>query len=49
MSVSYDNRATYTLKLTDIEVGDAGKYICQINTGPVISISGHLNVVGKYN
>lgn len=47
MSVSFDNRATYNLKLQNIQESDAGKYICQINTGPVISISGTLSVVGK--
>ncbi|TRY76709.1 hypothetical protein TCAL_07594 [Tigriopus californicus] len=45
MSVSFDNRATYNLKLQNIQESDAGKYICQINTGPVISISGTLSVV----
>eukprot|EP00095_Tigriopus_kingsejongensis_P001830 maker-scaffold10_size831480-snap-gene-4.14 protein:Tk01830 transcript:maker-scaffold10_size831480-snap-gene-4.14-mRNA-1 annotation:"neurotrimin-like isoform x3" len=45
MSVSFDNRATYHLKLQNIQESDAGKYICQINTGPVISIGGTLSVV----
>lgn len=45
VSVSHDSRETYNLRIADIQEGDAGKYICQINTGPVMSISGTLNVV----
>jgi len=45
--VSSDQRITYRLKLRDIRETDAGVYICQINTGNVISISGTLSVVGK--
>lgn len=47
ISVSYDNRATYHLRLQSVRESDAGKYICQINTGPFISISGTLSVVGR--
>ncbi len=47
VSVSHDSRETYHLRIDDIQENDAGKYICQINTGPVISISGTLSVVGK--
>ena len=46
ISVSSDHRNTYNLKLRDIRESDAGVYICQINTGPAISISGALTVVG---
>ena len=48
LSVRTDSRNTYILTIKDIKESDAGKYICQINTGPPqISISGHINVVGK--
>ena len=45
VSVSYDNRATFHLRLHDVQESDAGKYICQINTEPMMSISGSLSVV----
>jgi len=45
ISVNDDSRHTYLLLLKDIKESDAGKYICQINTGPAISIGGALNVV----
>ena len=49
LSVRTDSRNTYILTIKDIRESDAGKYICQINTGPPqISISGHINVVGNY-
>ena len=49
LSVRTDSRNTYILTIKDIRESDAGKYICQINTGPPqISISGHINVVGNH-
>ena len=47
ISVSDDSRFTYLLQLKDIKESDAGKYICQVNTGPPVSIGGALNVVGE--
>ena len=47
ISVKHDNRHAYYLHLRDIQESDAGKYICQLNTDPAISIGGSLNVVGK--
>ena len=47
ISVRHDNRYAYSLHLRDIQESDAGKYICQLNTDPAISIRGSLNVVGK--
>ena len=49
ISLKHDNRHAYYLHLRDIQESDAGKYICQLNTDPVVSIRGSLNVVGKYN
>ena len=46
ITVSFDSRSTYHLKVDNIQEADAGKYICQINTEPMTSISGSLNVVG---
>ena len=43
----YEFRNTYLLQLKDIKESDAGKYICQVNTGPPVSIGGALNVVGR--
>ena len=47
ISVRHDNRHAYYLHLRDIQESDAGKYICQLNTDPAISVRGSLNVVGK--
>ena len=47
ISLKHDNRYAYYLHLRDIQESDAGKYICQLNTDPAISIGGGLNVVGK--
>ena len=49
ISLKHDNRHAYYLHLRNIQESDAGKYICQLNTDPVVSIRGSLNVVGKYN
>ena len=49
ISVKHDNRHAYYLHLRDIQESDAGKYICQLNTDPAISIGGSLNVVGKFS
>lgn len=45
VSVSFDKRATFSLTLSNVQEADAGKYICQINTDPMMSISGSLAVV----
>jgi len=45
ISLKHDNRYAYYLHLRDIQESDAGKYICQLNTDPAISIGGGLNVV----
>ncbi|CAB4056030.1 HNT [Lepeophtheirus salmonis] len=45
ISVSHDNRETYFLQLKNVKESDAGNYICQLNTGPPISIRGALHVV----
>ena len=34
--------------MNGLQESDAGKYICQVNTDPALSIGGSLNVVGKY-
>ena len=48
ISLKHDNRHAYYLHLRDIQESDAGKYICQVNTDPALSIGGSLNVVGKH-
>ena len=45
ISLKHDNRHAYYLHLRNIQESDAGKYICQLNTDPVVSIRGSLNVV----
>ena len=46
-SVSHDNHLTWTLKIEKVTEADKGFYMCQVNTDPMVSTVGHLDVVGK--
>lgn len=46
-SVSYDNSNTWTLHVSQTHQDDRGYYMCQVNTNPMISQVGYLQVVGK--
>lgn len=46
--MSFDNANTWTLHVTQVQQEDRGFYMCQINSNPMISQVGYLQVVGKY-
>ncbi|KAJ8867911.1 hypothetical protein PR048_031719 [Dryococelus australis] len=47
-SVSHDNQKTWQLHVSAVQQEDRGYYMCQVNTNPMISQVGHLQVVGEY-
>ncbi|XP_045524996.1 lachesin-like isoform X2 [Pieris brassicae] len=44
-SVSHDNAMTWLLHVTQVQQEDRGYYMCQVNTNPMISQVGYLQVV----
>ena len=46
-SVSYDHQRTWHLHIRGVQPEDAGRYMCQVNSEPMISQVGHVHVVGK--
>ncbi|XP_029042549.1 lachesin-like [Osmia bicornis bicornis] len=44
-SVSHDNQKTWLLHITSVQQDDRGYYMCQVNTNPMISQVGFLQVV----
>nr|XP_045586042.1 lachesin-like [Procambarus clarkii] len=44
-TVSQDDHTTWTLHIADVTREDRGKYMCQVNTEPMISQVGYLDVV----
>lgn len=46
-SVSHDNQKTWLLHISSVQQDDRGYYMCQVNTNPMISQVGFLQVVGK--
>lgn len=47
-SVSHDNAMTWLLHVSQVQQEDRGYYMCQVNTNPMISQVGYLQVVGKF-
>lgn len=47
-SVSFDNQKTWLLHVSGVQQEDRGYYMCQVNTNPMISQVGYLQVVGKH-
>ena len=47
-SISHDKHLTWTLKIEKVTEEDKGFYMCQVNTDPMVSTVGHLDVVGKF-
>lgn len=47
ISVSYDNQKTWLLHINDVQRADRGYYMCQVNTNPMMSQVGFLQVVGQ--
>uniref|UniRef100_A0A0P4W610 Ig-like domain-containing protein n=2 Tax=Scylla olivacea TaxID=85551 RepID=A0A0P4W610_SCYOL len=45
IGVSHDGHRTWYLTIKDVRPGDAGTYMCQINTATAISQTGHVSVV----
>jgi hypothetical protein len=45
-SVSHDNQKTWLLHVSGVHQEDRGYYMCQVNTNPMISQVGYLQVVG---
>lgn len=45
-SVSHDNAKTWLLHVSSVQQEDRGYYMCQVNTNPMISQVGYLQVVG---
>ena len=46
--VTHTEKKIWHLRIRDIRESDKGWYMCQINTDPMKSQMGYLNVVGKY-
>lgn len=46
-SVSHDNAMTWLLHVSQVQQEDRGYYMCQVNTNPMISQVGYLQVVGE--
>lgn len=47
-SMSYDGQKTWLLNINGVRASDKGIYMCQVNTVPMISQKGYLQVVGKW-
>ncbi|XP_023333898.1 neurotrimin isoform X2 [Eurytemora carolleeae] len=44
-TIVHDNHHTWSLHIKDVQAEDRGYYMCQVNTDPMISVTGHLDVV----
>lgn len=49
IGVTRSDHRTWYLHIRDVRESDRGWYMCQINTDPMKSQTGFLEVVGKYN
>ena len=47
ISVVYDGHNTWTLKIQKIKINEAGSYLCQINTDPMMLQTAYINVGKK--
>lgn len=47
VNIAHTEHKTWQLKIKDIRESDRGWYMCQINTDPMKSQVGYLDVVGK--
>ncbi|OQR73899.1 lachesin-like, partial [Tropilaelaps mercedesae] len=48
ISLSTSDNRIFTLHIRNVQESDRGGYMCQINTSPVKSSTGYLDVLGKY-
>lgn len=46
--ITYDSQKTWLLHVKGAQPEDRGYYMCQVNTNPMISQVGYLQVVGEY-
>ncbi|XP_050321354.1 zwei Ig domain protein zig-8-like [Bactrocera neohumeralis] len=49
MSIIHAEKRAWILRIRDVKEADKGWYMCQINTDPMKSQVGYLDVVGKYD
>lgn len=49
ISLSYNDHRSWYLHIRNVQESDRGWYMCQINTDPMRSQQGYLQVVGEYN
>lgn len=47
ISLSYNDHRSWYLHIREVEENDRGWYMCQVNTDPMRSRKGYLQVVGK--
>lgn len=47
ISIANTEKKIWELKVRDVHESDKGWYMCQINTDPMKSQLGYLNIVGK--
>jgi len=48
VTLSYNDHRSWYLHIRDVHEEDRGWYMCQVNTDPMRSRQGYLQVVGKY-
>lgn len=48
ITLSYNDHRSWYLHIRDVHEEDRGWYMCQVNTDPMRSRQGYLQVVGKY-
>lgn len=48
ISLTYNDHRSWYLHIREVEENDRGWYMCQVNTDPMRSRKGYLQVVGKY-
>lgn len=48
ISVTHDKHRTWFLHISNVQEGDKGRYMCQINTVNAKTQFGYLHVVGKF-
>ena len=46
-SITHDKHYTWSLKIQNVQQEDKGFYMCQVNTDPMVSKVGYLDVVGE--
>lgn len=49
ISLTYNDHRSWFLHIREVEESDRGWYMCQVNTDPMRSRKGYLQVVGKFH